>query len=351
MEENKHTSEILSLAKLTGRLDVSFLDRKKMLDFAILVGERAYDMSDPSVREFYASYLSSKGLYSPDEMSKVVAAGRANSMLVMLAEIEDVLNGVSLHVRDAELIEALLRTDIDAVAGDVRLPFPVMNICVPRGIDMGMGFQVSGMVLIDYRAANLRQKYSNMLQFEPPANGAVPAAFLCLVRPMTIDGKKGESVLIKKFDETIDLNIGDTPPDLSNADVAVLDRQTRLAMALMLYLQSVETDKALAPIPYVKWMGDGLPAGVAKQQSKKRHYSVIDIIAAKRSSSPDHGGSHASPETHWRRGHMRVLKDEKFKRKPDGSLRSIWIRPTKVGTGDSRGERNLTVGRATVKHS
>lgn len=43
------------------------------------------------------------------------------------------------------------------------------------------------------------------------------------------------------------------------------------------------------------------------------------------------GGTHASPEAHIRSFHFRALRDERYKRNPDGSVRIVPVRMTLVG--------------------
>lgn len=43
------------------------------------------------------------------------------------------------------------------------------------------------------------------------------------------------------------------------------------------------------------------------------------------------GGTHASPDVHIRKMHFRALRDERYKRNPDGSVRIVPVRMTLVG--------------------
>lgn len=43
-----------------------------------------------------------------------------------------------------------------------------------------------------------------------------------------------------------------------------------------------------------------------------------------------------SPEAHWRSGHFRVLRDERFKRAADGSIRTVYVNPCVVATAGEK---------------
>jgi len=48
-------------------------------------------------------------------------------------------------------------------------------------------------------------------------------------------------------------------------------------------------------------------------------------------SGPHHGGTHASPRPHQRRGHWHELRHPKFRRNDDGSTRKVFVKPAWVG--------------------
>lgn len=76
---------------------------------------------------------------------------------------------------------------------------------------------------------------------------------------------------------------------------------------------------------------------------KSSCFKILTIVVdAMKIDRVDHGGTHASPRTHLRRGHERHLRDG----------RKIWIRPCQVGNGQGWVEKNYRVAtRALVDAS
>jgi hypothetical protein len=341
MKENKHQSELIRIFKLAGKLPDKIEPSMKteMARQAFQLATELYDMSDPINRSMMSEYIVSKGLIDQQKIGQLLDGGFQNTFIIMLSEIENIFSGVSIHVRDRELVEALLRTDIEAVVKDVQFPYPVMEICLPEGIDMGDGYQASSVVFIDYRSANFRKQYSKVIPFGDNPEGSIMSSFIAVTRMRKMDGTYGE-VLIKKFDESFDLSRGGSQPDMTKQEDDLMDRHINLVMALMLYLQSVETAKALTPLAHEYSMGEGLPASVARLQKKRRHMAIVDLAAPKKEHGQWLGGTHASPEGHWRKGHIRVFRSEYFS--AERRAKPKWIRPMWVGPeGISRGERSI----------
>lgn len=86
----------------------------------------------------------------------------------------------------------------------------------------------------------------------------------------------------------------------------------RLAFGLSVYCQAFP-DSIVAGWPDDMSARDAKVSGV----SEPRHIGVPDRIK-------QHGG-HASPVSHWRSGHFRVLGDPRFKHNPDGSPKIIYV--------------------------
>jgi hypothetical protein len=77
-----------------------------------------------------------------------------NAPVQMFWELMSVLYGTSIYVKDINLIDAMLNTDIEALMGDVRLPFPVCEFVFPEHISLGISdYDISGCLICDVDTA------------------------------------------------------------------------------------------------------------------------------------------------------------------------------------------------------
>ena len=345
MNENRYKSAIATTLGLSKELLPDHPSKKAITDLAMASVEASYDMSNPIIKNVLTKYMEDRHI-SPLQQQEVILDGLQNSRTIITCEIVGLYESVCIHVKDRELVEALLRSDIDAVAGDARLPFPVMEITYPEGIMIDDVYQASGSLIVDYKAINFRKWFNGIAKFGslPAESGRTMARYMCLVKLRKVDGSYDDTNLIKKFDESFDLNMGHTPADLSQDEIRGMEIHTRLAWALFLYLQGVDKNKVMSLDTGRQHM-TGITSKLAKIYKGQKHYSITDIISHPHSHEERiTGKTHASPETHWRKGHIRSLRDERYHRNPDNSIRTIWVRPVKINQDDSvmvRAERKL----------
>ena len=309
--------------------------------------DKVYDLGNPAVKNEHVQMLKKNGVSTQEDAWKYLIDGMTDTRWVMATEIMNHVDGVTVHVRDRDLVEALLRTDVEAVIADVKLPFPVMEICFPENIDIGNGLQVSSVLLADCMAANYTKFFVDTgVQCIAPEHPELLKKIVCVCRTKNTDGTCGDEVLINQlrldnFVKNPDRSIG-----VNDMESFCIETHCKLVMALMLYLQGVDSRKALLPIAHERQMSHGMNPPVARSDKKRQHFVIIDLVKPSKSSHQyaSTGLHHASPVIHWRKGHMRTLAHEKYSRNPDGSIKSVWIRPVKVMAKHdepTRGERKV----------
>ena len=346
MNENRYMPSLEAMWKIGKGMIPDRPTKRDLTNFALASVETMYDLSNPIATEVFGDYFATRGVFSEEQRALSLSEGKANATMIALSEVMSIFDSVCLHVKDKELVEALVRSDIDAVAGDARLPFPIMELVYPEGVMISDRCQASGTLVVDYRAANFKKWFGGItdIQSRGEAEGRLPAQYLVITRMRLANGTYDGSSLIKKFDEKFDMNYGLNPPDVTQEEIAGLDAHVRLAWAVFLYLQSVDRDKAM-PLNLDRHNVSGVPAKIARMFKSQKHYSIIDVVKpARPHKSEPLGGTHASPVTHWRIGHIRTLRNERFSRNQDGSLRTKWIRPVKVmaeAEGAQPSERKL----------
>jgi len=332
--ENRYISEISSLLRIKkmsckeSRVDFDFPVTKESL--TRLFAQTFRHMTRPDAT-YFQSYLDSKNIRDGEDRSDVVTNICASTSIIVLSEILALFNGAIIHIEDTDLVEALLRTDIDANIGDVKLPFPIMEFAYPGGIRATDRYQVSGTLVVDMRTIDYQKEFESV-EFIKTSDqaGRVPADIAIITRFCHLDGKLEMGNNVIKVMASDPLATIESPPDMPAEEREGLAVHARLVMAILLYLQSVERQKALQP---VERRGDcfGMPAVMHKVDKKRPNYRVIDIATkAVHMASVPGGGHHSSPETHWRKGHIRALRDERYKRNLDGSVKTVWIRPSKI---------------------
>ena len=300
-------------------------------------------MKDRGTTEAFAlEVLAKGGDFDTDFLIRQVQRSWSDTATTLLMESIQTFMGVTIHVEDENLARAILRTRLDAFVKDVRLPYPCMEITCPAGISLPdiNGYELSGCIVfsmkdLDISAITKRNGWNIDLRSQ---GGGRKSDIVVLSRPIK-DGKPGNGVCMHGFSTDDILAHDDESPALMEEDEkkAIL-AQARFAMGLMLYLQSLKDRqaraRALQDIPPPR--RDGLPGSLMGALKKAKHLRVVDITAPARSEG---GTGHnvtgrASPAQHWRAGTMRALRDDRFHRNDDGSVKIIWVRPCQVGYGD-----------------
>jgi len=256
-------------------------------------------------------------------------------------------DSVVIHVPDRQLVEDLMDTDIDALVADVHMPYPVMEITVPAGISIsGTEYELSSMMVFDLDVC-IPEKYRGELTRQVDVcfnlrrrNDTRPISQMMWVEARW---KKDQTV---KENLAGEIQASRTPDVSMQGEIKTTNTHTNFVFALMLYFQTVETQNAVMErLQAVHGQWPGFNRGRREQDSRRRHFKVIDITAPKKLAGHDLSSApHTSPCGHRRRSHLRVLAHAKYKRNPNGSLKSVWVRSTWVGehNGDTAGQRMMS---------
>jgi len=300
-----------------------------MLDAVQVIMNEAYS-KDRILNDAARAVGAAKGYYGDAECRNYMDESRVSTAVIAVGEAMQLKEGVVIHVRDPGLVEALIRTEVDAFISECHLPFPVFEICWPSGIEIAPGHQASGTLVYDMSRPVMRREAADRFAvgFERYAPTLAVSSW-----PMTLDGGwASEGPLVMHIDPKLPVDSYKLSCGITADENAVLKSHVRLAFAFMLYLQSVDASRVLKRVESVRSSGtECMPAAVCSAYKKRPHYAVTELFGPRSVSVREYqGGHHASPKEHWRVGHMRVLRDERFRRNPDGSLRAIWIRPVRI---------------------
>jgi hypothetical protein len=254
-----------------------------------------------------------------------------NIPVQLMWELMNILYGVTIYVNTETLLEAVMRTNIEALMGDVRLPFPVCEFVFPEHFDIGNGYQASGCLLADVKTAPVetllkRSKY--------PWNVVTPLEVTNVFFSRLIRNNFGDTggVSWLQFNANEPLDSVPKKVPVNKEDQIAVRTMCRLCYGLCLYCQTAEGQKAIEPFTLGK-RAARKGAGITEMElhRKRKHYVMQDLITHTfREPCESQDGTHASPKTHWRKLHLRTLRHEKYIRNLDGSVRAIWIKPTLV---------------------
>lgn len=334
---NFFDADLLEVLQSLSKDDPSrLLDRKEV--FRIISNFQRDMYEDPTGHDYMISELMSRELMSTESAEVVME----NFTSQLIWEATNMFRGVVIHIEDEELVKMLLRTKMDALMGDVTFPFPICEFAFPEGIPLGVGdYQVSGALICDFKRFNLADDWKSIgdLSFiKHPSEG-----FSCMTRLKGMNNKLDEQGLSWiRFSPDQPLSKVPLKGQVSAVDSKAMHKMVYLIFALGLYLQTEEGQQALLPRIHHKGRAD-MAKSLKKMHNKRKHVTIRNLLSEKFSSSIDKGGSHASPQTHWRKMHLRTLRDEKFKRNPDGSIRAVWVKASIVNPSEeeTRTERKV----------
>lgn len=258
-----------------------------------------------------------------------------NAQSQMLWEASALYRAVEIYVNDVDLIECMLRTDIEAIMGDVRLPFPICEFVFPEGIPLGyLDYELSGCLIADSKNFNIysdwRKQFEQRAIIKPDgmAGEADTIFFSRLIRKGVRDG---DGVSWLRFNHTSTLDGLPTDAPVPAEDSQANKILVRLVFGLCLYMQTEEGRKALTPLQPCRRNNKFIGPSTVKVLGARSKYKLRDMIThGLREPGDDLGGSHAGPRAHWRKLHMRSLRHEKYKRNENGSIRVIWVRPALI---------------------
>lgn len=259
----------------------------------------------------------------------------------LFSEAKWLSDGVTIHLSDRQFVEDLVSTDIDdSMVCDVHLPYRVMEITIPRGIKVpGTAYEFSAMILIDYDKTGF-PKNSFRLAGSVGIHTHIRVAIDDKTPPeeawvMTVWDKSW--TVEKNMAPAVDISDPYIPKGLKKTTTAEsLDlfrkESMHLALAAMLYFQSSEEQGAvLHPLGQVKGHWNGFKQEIRDHNEKVKHFRAVDITK-KNQGGTDNGYNGRALETgHWRRHHMRMLRDTRFRRNPNGSIRTVWVKASWIG--------------------
>lgn len=282
----------------------------------------------PEARAKHIARLQQRGVVIDD--ATMMASARVQ-FIGLCYDMLSTTEAVVIHVSDKELVEALRNTDVDALIGDVMLPFPVMEFRWPD--------DTTPIILIDENSDVATRQIERIckqhMKFDVDARRH--------------DGRDHITTLAIASDgETIQLSVRKEANVLKDDRGSMLATQsdrdlivntTRLAFCCLLYAQ---TQPGLLVKTETKKV-DGAPPAVGRLLKKRQTYHLTPLYRSGHSGHHDTEPGDRKVRGHWRIGHMRALRDERYKRNQDGSVKVVWVRPTRIHP-----DAPVAVGRALV---
>lgn len=245
----------------------------------------------------------------------------------VLWEITALFNKTVVYVEDVDLLDALMRSDVDAMIQDVRMPFPVMEFVFPESARMLDGvYRLSGTLMCDlsflerFWGEDVRKVSMTMNK----------AGFQLQSRLLRADGSP-DSDGISWIRFGADMKLDDLPQwvHVAEDDRAAIRTLSRLCVSLCLYCQTKEGQRAIVPCASKKRQTIPEMGKAIRKRPSRRITSLLPPALRLRELSQS-VGHHARPVPHWRRGHMRSLRHERYARNPDGSVHVVWVHPAPI---------------------
>lgn len=295
----------------------------------------------------------------PDEVADAMFRGTVGLLAV---EQYHLRNG-GVIVVDEAMAEAFARTDLKGMSvSDIHLPFPSVELAIPDAICERFG--VSPMIFTNFNPVmdifrpELAETGYNLI-----ATGAESDYFVSASAPV-VPGKGECMPMLNMHCKNDILRNGADDPELKScygsnriamdivepatyeAKQACCSRSMQFLAVVLLYLQSTERQKALQPVTIKRLNHCREGNDIKRLRNRLPARQIVNICEKSRVRYEGGTGTHASPEAHWVRGHIRCYRHERFYRNPDGSMRTEWIMPFYVGDKqqtDARAVRVLNV--------
>lgn len=290
-----------------------------------------------------------------------IESAMAGNSSVSAIECLYLLMGTVVYVEDVQLVEALLRTDISAALSEITFPYPLIEFVFPRGIPLGVAdFEVAGTVVCQHQHdvyARVFKKHKVEYTAVRRPNSKLEADTTVLVRlsRLGLAGSDRHGVRYSSIahdhqfspeesrqlvDDEVSRKLGvGLLPSVNEADrdeLEATDKQVRLAMALLLFLQ---TDAARAQASLVERERSerrtGVPSAIASELKRRKAYRIPNLSAGRARYYRYEGEVEPTGRMlqtgGWRKGHLRTYKHERYARRADGTCVTQWIWPTWVG--------------------
>ena len=277
--------------------------------------EDILDVDTPAGREQHRRAMLQRGGYaSDDDIHELVR----HSIPAVLHEWLAATCGVVVHVDDPQLVSALARTDVDAMISDVKLPFPIMEFQFPDESPANgcLVIDVSDPIVVKMKQDTMKRvfgydyknPYGDRIEVHSSINPE-QAVYLSFDRNTPLTSENG-------------MDLG-CPGDLDR-----LRDVTRVAMACLLYAQTAH--EVISSVGQQR-LQQGVPSSFARVARKRKVVCIADLYGKSTPSCTiDHDPTASVKTGHWRRGHMRALRAERFERNKDGSVKVVWVRPCQI---------------------
>jgi len=238
-----------------------------------------------------------------------------------------------IYVNDKYLIEMMYKSKLEIVPESLHVPFGgLVSFAFPKGTKID-GVEIDGclfgeMDLEDYRQKcldELKPYYGNNVHFENQdyikGYRGKSVYLVCMAKHSYVEGMPAQlRIWFKKEDSVNIVNEGWVENNLVNEEL-IKDYEFKK--------QRVMFRLCYALCIYMSTFPDVIKDGFPEDYSQEKEYRI-------KCPNPKtliiHGtlGTHASPHTHFRRWHFRSLVNEKYKRNPDGSIRTVFVKASIV---------------------
>lgn len=263
-------------------------------------------------------------------------------------------NDPTLFVESEKLVELIYKSKFDVLTNEIKLPIGnVISIAFPQNLKLG-GVDVHGCLF---------GKYNRLKAFEQMCNELNCQYWLSEKNKLNLKNEDQFAIIIKYKDadgSPITVRSEFSSEEIQktlNSDEYILERIKNFhddspqpdiplslqgfAKQLMDFTYDLNIDDAhrinvalracLGLCVYASAFPDAIQEGLPGQWKFKQvgfpqtlsRNNVFNLLAPKT--------THKTPEMHWRTFHFRSLRDKKFKRNKDGSVRIIFVRDTIVG--------------------
>ena len=243
--------------------------------------------------------------------------------------IEELLlykTGVTVHIEDVNLIKVLMKSKFDSMLADVKIPFPVIEFAFPINISLFDDYEISSVVLYDRSNINM-----SAIGFDDDLSDDTDVIIKASVQKI---GEHEFNPIRWIYNKNLDIETNShNISSEDNLTDKIMIPHFRLIMALLLYCQYHQDQRALMPLQKNNNKAFSTKRKIKENDKKRKHKKIVNLLPdmEKKAKSEHQGGTHSSPTPHQRGYVWRTLRHSKFKRNPDGSCKVIMIKPCIVG--------------------
>lgn len=265
--------------------------------------------------------------------------------------------GVSVYV-DKGLLDRVMELDLDVQVSDIRTPFPCCEFVFPDNVEIpgSPGYAFTGVVLFDHTHGVSRNDCLQLCGFPPTIADKFPQRFSIMYQPRMLRGAysklhggtclvdtdsfaPGEVLHVETLDYAKTVNNCLASAGIDPVESRARDRNVaKCILGLLMYTQMYEAlSLTLHDLPHeIEAKRQGIAADVAKTLRRMHPAKrLVNLLSPK--NDEERGGSIPTGRVmpaHWRKAHLRALRNEKFHRNADGSIRVILVRAARIHSGD-----------------